>query len=366
MKVGIFSETYLPILDGVAYHIHFLVKYLRRNNIECVLVSPVKNEDVKIYFRSIPFLPYPNYRLGIITPSKIHKILQEDLDLVHIHTPFFVGALGRFVARKKKVGCLATYHTDFVNMVESIRFPMKSFFVKVAYKYNIDLYRKCNVVISPSEFVGRRLRSEGLNVVVLPHAIDVEYIDSLPRIDVFKKYAIDEGKDRVLFLGRLTVDKGIYTFLETAIKMKDSDVEFIIAGGGPEEEKVRSISRKYSHIKFLGKVSDEDKYSLMSASDIFVLPSKADTYGLTILEAQYCGSIVIGSDRGAIPEVIEDRGLIFEYGNSEDLRRKIEMVVQNKQHYRGVAERAREFVRNRRNFEEYIKKIIKIYEEISS
>lgn len=364
MRVAHFSETYLPITDGVAYHLHFLIKHLKRNGIECLLISTVDNKEVTISLKSIPFLLYPNYRVGIITPQTIFKILDLEVDVVHIHTPFFVGGLGRFLARRKNIGCVATYHTDFINMVESIRFPFKRFFVKVAYKYNIDLYRKCNVVISPSEVIGSRLLAEGLSVKVIHHAIDTEYIDSFPFVDVFEKYKLSEDKKKVLFLGRLTVDKGIYTFLEAAINMKD--LEFVVAGTGPEENRVRKIASLNHHIKFLGRISDEDKYSLMKVCDIFVLPSKAETYGLTILEAQYCGSFVIGSNSGAIPEVLGDRGLLFEHGNSTDLRKKIEVVLEREYFFKEIAEKAREFVKEKRNFKDYVKKIIEIYEEISS
>ncbi len=364
MRIAHFTETYLPIPDGVAVHIATLIKYIKKMGHSYDLIAPVRHRDVTVPFFSVPFLPYSHYRVAILSPWKIWRILKINADVSHIHTPFMVGALGRFFARKKDIGCVATYHTDFINMAESIQFLLKHFFVKIAYKYNMDLYRKCDLVIAPTEIIGKRLRKEGLNVRVLRHCIDTEYIDSLPQKDVFKKFGLNKNKPLVLFVGRLTKDKGVYTILEAAKKVMEA--QFVIAGTGPEENRLRKFSRYLDNVKILGWVSDADKFSLMRVAEIFLLPSKAETFGLTILEAQYCRCAVIASRAGAIPEVLGNRGLLVEFGNSEELANAIYKLLEDEDLRNKLIYAGRNFVEKEGNFKIYTEKIMKVYEEISS
>ncbi len=154
-----------------------------------------------------------------------------------------------------------------------------------------------------------------------------------------------------------------------AVKMLSEkyDIKLVIAGEGPQWE---NLQNKIKECGMADKVImtgfRTDTVNILSALDLFVLPSNMEALGTALLEAQSCGIPVIGSRVGGIPEALEEdgSGLLFECENVTELAQKIERFITDKEFYEGASKRAREFVIEKFSVEKMVSDTLKQYEEI--
>jgi len=151
------------------------------------------------------------------------------------------------------------------------------------------------------------------DVYMIPHGVNADRF--YPREETHP--AVNPEKKTVLYVGRLGARKGVDLALQAVAKLDNPEVEFLIAGTGRHEEYLRSLAAELkieNQIRFLGYVPSEDLPQLYSSSDVFVLPSKYEGFGLVVLEAAACGTPVIGANAGGIPTAIKlsDYGSVVE------------------------------------------------------
>ncbi len=176
--------------------------------------------------------------------------------------------------------------------------------------------------ISPSKFLKDKMVQGGFNsdkIAVLHNFVNVT------KQAEFK----ETNKTYYCYVGRLSSEKGVKTLLEAASGLEGYNLKII--GAGPMEEELIAENR-IKHVEFLGHRSGAELKNLISGSKFLVLPSEVyENNPLTILEALSLGIPVLGSDMGGIPELIMPgfNGLLFEAGNVQDMRSKIEYLWQN-------------------------------------
>lgn len=151
------------------------------------------------------------------------------------------------------------------------------------------------------------------DVYQIPHGVNIDRF--YPREE--RHPAVNPEKKTVLYVGRLGARKGVDLVLRAIAQLDNPEVEFLIAGTGRYEEYLRSLAAELeieNQIQFLGYVPNEDLPQLYSSSNVFVLPSKYEGFGLVVLEAAACGTQVIGTNAGGIPTAIEltDCGSVVE------------------------------------------------------
>lgn len=309
MRVALCSDTYHPIPDGVSKH---LVDY--RNELErrghTVRVYTVFSSNDGLYgMPSFKFPFYPQYRVAFPVYDIYRDLGRFKPDVIHIHTPFVVGTMSSRFGRKRNIPVVGTYHTDFVNMSKTLTFPFARSILNLGFQYNMYLYRRLDKVITPSDIVAKRLKKFGNDSVVVHVGINL------------KRFVVSKKKDNFfLFLGRLTEDKGIKTILKAAALLPN--VSFKIAGVGPLKDKVQDFTRSHKNVKYLGLVSEEEKIELLSKAKVFVSPSRAETFGISYVEALASGTPVIASNESRGIGILKEgvNGWIVRFGNPEELR----------------------------------------------
>jgi glycosyltransferase involved in cell wall biosynthesis len=321
-------------------------------------------------FRSVKFPLYVQYR---IAPVPFFGALRDarklDIDIVHIHTPFFMGTAGFICGKVLEIPIIGTFHTNFLYMSESIS-DSKVFrgFVRFAWKYSTGLYRRCNFLTTSSqnvaEFLTESLRKD---VLTIPHGIDVErFSHPMKDKNIREVYGIPSDAAIITYLGRLTRDKGIYTLINAFAEVRERKKAFlIIAGLGPERNTLekRVIDLGISKdTRFLGYVEEMEKISLLQQSSIVVLVSKADLAPLSLIEAMACGTPVIGSRAGGIPNLIEDgkTGFLVKEGNSKELSQKIIELLSGID-LGEIKRNAMELVKQKYSIEASVKSFLEIY-----
>lgn len=296
---------------------------------------------VRRYKRSLPIHYFHHLFLGKILDKmlKIHfygphssemygKMWREirNSDIVFLHTiPYPHNFIALLIAKilGKKTVITPHFHPGHPHYERRI---------------NYWLLRKCDAVIAVSPFEKKYLIKKGIDnqkIYVTGNAIHPErYIPQ--QIEDYKKRLINEygvkSDDKILiFIGRKIPDKGI-KYLIDSVKILNEKMPIKLFLVGPASdwyyELINSLSPYEKKIIIdLGTISQQEKVNLLHLSDLFVLPSKYEAFGIVFLESWICGTPVLGSDQGAIPSIIEEEGYICKFGDTNDLVDKIEMAL---------------------------------------
>ncbi|MFX1466110.1 MAG: glycosyltransferase family 4 protein [Promethearchaeota archaeon] len=226
-----------------------------------------------------------------------------------------------------------------------------------------------NRIVTHSSYIRDEIKQRyHKNSEVVPHGVDLNRFN--PNISgkhIRDHFNIGDATV-ILYVGRLEAHKGLQWLLK-AIELikkerKDVKIKIIIVGSGRERKSLEKITKRLNitdRVIFSGRVSVEELPSYYAASDIFVIPSLYEGFGLPILEAQACGSPVIGSDCTAIAETIGLGGVVFEPNNEVSLKNEILRLIDHKQTYNKFVEKSLENVEKYRwqNVIDRIEKILR-------
>lgn len=208
-------------------------------------------------------------------------------------------------------------------------------------------YRYIDAIICPSEFLKRKMDT---NPMFREKTIDMHnFVDKVEENEAYKK-------DYVLYFGRFSEEKGIGTLLKACRELPE--IRFVFAGSGPLEERIDAIP----NIENVGFQMGKALEKLIREARFSVYPSGwYENCPFSVMESQIYGTPVLGADIGGIPELIEAgrTGELFESGNVEDLKRKIEQLWRN----HNLTDRYRENCGNISfdTVEEYCTRLMEIY-----
>lgn len=355
-KLGIafYTDSYLPAVDGVVSSIlNFRAELERRGHTVYIFSSRKLNSEKQnaknvFLYPGLDFKPYPQYSMAIFPYSSISKLKELNVDLIHAHTPLFMGFAGLMCAKLGRYPIVGSYHTVINNRaVINDYYPknkqLKRFTSKYMLKYIQFFYRRCNATTAPSNAIAEMLRNYGgiSNIRIVPNSIDLKVFN--PKVDgsrMRNSLRIRDKEKMVLYLGRLSREKKIEVMLRAAavITKKRDDVKFIIGGAGPAEQYYKNMAKRLGiqrHVRFLGHIEREALPTLYAASDVLCLPSTFETQGIVSLEAMATGKPVVGANYLALSELIKNgkNGEKFQPGDYLGCAGKIEKVLNDSSPY---------------------------------
>lgn len=218
-------------------------------------------------------------------------------------------------------------------------------FIEATYWNARKTYKYFDVVISPSIFLAEKL---GTNPILNKRMVILHNFIDAANSDVKK-----EKKDYILFFGRYSYEKGIGTLLKVVDQLPGE--RFVFAGNGPLVDEVN----KRANIENKGFLSGGELQQTIASARFTIIPSECfENCPFTVMESQMYGTPVLGSNRGGIPELIQigKTGDLFEPGNAESLKRKIEAMKAKSKEYSDNCEKIKFD-----SLDEYCKKLMKIY-----
>lgn len=226
------------------------------------------------------------------------------------------------------------------------------------YYYQLKkIYHKIDFIITPSIFYEEKLKKEGLS-----------HVKGLHNFILLEDYQVeikDEGY--LLYVGRLSKEKGIYDLVKA---MKFNDKKLLIAGEGPEREKIEQLIKQEKlkkRVQLLGKIKPEEVREYVRKAHAIVVPSVwYENCPYSVLETIAIGKPIIGSNIGGIPELVIDgeNGLLFETGNVEDLSKKINIIYEDTKQYNKFIKNAKKLSKQY-DKKRYYEEIMKIYKKIT-
>ena len=346
MKIALFSDTYLPEINGVAIHVAALKDGLESLGHKVLVVTTTPKDKTSFEANNVLHCPSVQlkkiYGYGLSMPINMRQfnvIKKFKPDIIHIHTEFGIGLFGILVAKMLKLPVVYTLHTiydDYVYYV--VPKPLVKTGQHIFYKYIKSLYKRATVITGPSPKSLKYLNNAGLNrnIEIIPNPVDVERftLDNVERdeiIKVRKKYDIPDGAFVGCIVSRVGKEKSIDVLLKYIAKYSklNKSFRFLIVGDGPAKKELE-LQTKVLDINdiviFTGKVPNEQLLPYYAACDIFLTASLSDTNSISMLEAMSMGlPIIQREDRINKGQVVENvNGFIFTDENS--FIEKLELV----------------------------------------
>ena len=340
MRIGIFTDTYLPDINGVVTSIETLRHGLIEQGHEVFVVANHKNAFRHKYENNILLLAglelkkFDYKKLSSpIQSSAWDYVRQMRLDIIHVQQEFGVGLFARWVAKRLNIPLVYTYHTQYedythyINVFNSDNFDRQT--KRLIGWLSKELAQPAQIIIAPSEKTKTLLEKYGVTkpIQVIPSGIDLrrfEVSESLlkQREEIRNKYNISPTDTLFLFIGRISGEKDILVVLDgfKELVKKREDCYFMIVGGGPELENYQKWiieNQLENRVVTTGMVVNTDIAGYYHAGDIFVSASLSETQGLTFMEAMACGLPLLATDRQILEELLVEgqSGYYFDGSN---------------------------------------------------
>jgi len=354
-KIALFTDT-LDEINGVAITIKRLISTAKSRGVELTVITAGAGEDDAVEgvkkFRSVGdfVLPeYPELKLNFPPILEVMDYIErEGFTRIHVSTPGTVGLLGLLIARLMDIPLAGTYHTEIPQYVRSL--TNDEFLEKAAWSYMIWFYGQMEEVMVPSAGTREQLISRGLppeKMKPLPRWVDTEvYSPDMRNPSFWKSRGLGLGRIVLLYVGRVSREKGLEMLAETFRELVDSGASIALAviGDGPYREKMEAVLTGYPCL-FTGYLAGEQLQRGYASADLFVFPSATDTFGNVVLEAQASGLPVIVSDQGGPRELMVDgeTGVVFRAGSKDSLASAIRFLTSAPEHISRMGGNARRF-----------------------
>ena len=304
MKILLISPT-LKGIGGIAQHVRDLIKFLKENGHQVDIIS-----SENILTIPIKKLKNPSFLISSFFKAKFMK----NYDIVHAQHP--IAALAMKNVSGKKILTIHGVYSKQIGMLHgesSLKFSNK--FEKNAFKW-------ADAVTAGSQEAYEYYHQFGSKVHYIPNGID---IDSLS-LEIDTRY-----EKQIIFAGRLSKEKGIFTVLESSKNLPE-DIHLLIIGDGPEEESVKKITKNHQNIHYLGYQPKEKTIPLIRGSKLLIQPSLAEGISGTLLEAMACKTPIIATNIGGNLELLENNvtGILIDPNNSDELCSKMISLVNDK------------------------------------
>ena len=327
MRIGFFTDTFLPQANGVVTSLLSFGPELVRRGHEVSVFCPKSNvkefKGMTVFsYPAVTFRAYPEFKIAV--PQGRDRA--PKLDIVHTHSPFTMGFFGWRVAKLQNIPRVSTFQTLLSEYVGYVSRLGKIILKPVTWEFCRTFYNRHCRLIAPSKTLKKILQEHKIRkpIDIIPNGIDTDFFRPFEKTAARKKLGIN-GEKIFLSLGRLGHEKNIDVVIRA---FENLDAKLIIVGRGPATQKLKKLTRKLKLQKkviFEGFAPEKLKPLYYSAADALIIASEFETQGLVVVEAMACGTPVIAANSGALPEIIYDEknGYLFEPRNVKELTEKI-------------------------------------------
>lgn len=353
VRVAIVTESFLPNVNGVTNSVLRVLEYARRHGHECLVIAPSSNVGIlrgaKEAVRANPFvsalgpvfgsgrqqfpefdrhLGFPVHRvttmrvprvdsLPVAAPSpSVYKALKSfDPDVVHLASPFSLGAAGAAAAKALDVPCVAVYQTDVASYTESYGVP---FLEQSAWRLTRRLHALCARTLAPSTASMEALAEQRIpRLYRWGRGVDADRFHPRARSEPQHRIWSPDGRPVVGFVGRLAVEKHIERLAPLAERSgPDGDLQLVIVGDGPERP---ALQKLMPNAIFTGELHGDALATAYATLDVFCHPGEFETFCQAIQEAHASGVPVVGPNRGGPRDLVTDdvNGFLLEVSEYE-------------------------------------------------
>lgn len=422
MRIGLFTDTYRPSINGIVFVVETLKKRLEEEGHEVFIFCPAKairpstvelefEDDHIVRFPSIKGAFFDDYDTSIFFPPRVVQQIRDlELDVIHVFTPSQVGLVGVQAAWKNDTPFIMQHSTDLYEFVEHYPsvLPGVLALIGIVLPFTLKLrgqdvreilklyrprrgvtkwnqaiiesaitimYSKADAVIALSRKSVDQLCSwqhhenYEYDVTLMPNGVDALPKPRPAQVDEFRKQFDIRKSDEVFgFVGRIAAEKNLDILIKVAQKVcrERPNAKLMFVGDfeyrATLEEKARK-SKVADRIIFTGAMPRQELGVAYAAMDVFVFPSLKDTQGWVLHEAAHAGLPIVIIDQKLSEVTYDGVNALFAKNNASDLARKITMLLRSKKTRETYGAESKKFAR-RYSEKRQIKSLIKLYETI--
>lgn len=382
MKIGIFSECYKPILNGVVHSIDGFRRGLTELGHEVFIFAPHYKEKIKekniISCHSLPLPGKSGYHYILSFRNRVINIARA-MDIIHTQHPFIMGNRAYKIAEKYNIPFVFTNHTQYEQYAHYA--PIGKGLMRWYLKYYMKrFWQKCDLIIAPAPSIKDKLLEEQIEtpIEIVPNGIDLDRFKNCHRNYLVKRYHL-QNWPVFIFIGRLAEEKNL-TFLIQAfqkVQQKNPHCYLLLVGGGPEEKNYQKLIDNWklqNKIIITGYQPYGEIPNYLASADIFVSASKTEVHPLTVLEAMASGLPSIVFDTVGTGEIIKNEinGLKTKTDDLSEFTETMIKILENRNLGQNLGRQARDdaqkysFLETSKIMLEVYKKAIKIHNNKSS
>lgn len=355
MKIVLATESFPPVISGVAVSTYQLAKSLIRAGHEVWVFAPARQfrdhdetdaEASHLHICRVKSVRNPfraDHRVSFIPKRRIHRLMSEiKPDLVHLQDPNGVSTATFKEAKRLGVPIVITNHFTPELVLAYLRWPapMKRLARRQLVKHLRSFYNRCDMVLTPTQTVADMLASWGVDrpIQAVSNGVTLErFTGPTNRDEILKRYHIPTDKPLVLYVGRIDPDKSIEVLMRAIPKiLAKTPAHFVLIGKGGAVKQCRAIAERLGvapSVTFTGALHPDsaDLPQLYRHADLFVIPSEIETQSIVTLEAMAAGLPIAAAKAGALTELVGhgENGFLFEPGNPDHLANAVIAILEH-------------------------------------
>ncbi|GAB4144358.1 MAG: glycosyltransferase family 1 protein [Cyanobacteria bacterium J069] len=316
MRIALFTETFLPKVDGIVTRLSHTVDHLQRMGDQVLVFSPEGglSEYKGARINGIPGFPlplYPELKLALPRPSIRQELELFKPDLIHIVNPAVLGVGGLYYAKSLGIPLVASYHTHLPKYLEHYGLGMLE---GVLWELLKLMHNQAVINLVTSTAMQEALESHGVERVhVWQKGVDVELFDPSLADAEMRSHLTQGNPDSplLLYVGRLSAEKEIDRIKPVLEAIPNARLALV--GDGPYRADLEKIFEGTPTF-FAGYMTGKTLGAAFASADAFIFPSRTETLGLVLLEAMAAGCPVIAANAGGIPDIVTDgvNGYLFD------------------------------------------------------
>ena len=360
MRIGIFTDTYLPYVSGLVTSELMLKESLEKMGHEVYVVTmnlenlkyKYDKENKVIYIPGVPTKIYDTRLTTFYNPRAFNQIRKWKLDIIHTQTEFSIGTFGRIISKQLDIPLVHTYHT----MYEDYLFYLtKGYFDKPSKKlveYLTKFY--CDTTVSelivPTKKIYNIFKEKynpDKKINIIPTGMDIERFSNIDKEEVEKlrkKYKLENSfvVGSVSRLGKeKSVDKLIIEFAKLIDKIPN--IKLLLVGDGPDKKLLKDLVKELDiedYVVFVGKVEIENIQNYYHLMDVFSTFSTTETQGLTVLEALSSKVPVVAIKDDSFEGSVKNNENGYLFSKNEDFTNYVYKIYSDKKLYKKLSDGA--------------------------
>lgn len=370
MRVAIITETFLPKVDGIVKVTCLLLDHLSKRGIEALVIAPrygdnARYNDVPVHsLPSLSFPLYPEARLGFATLSLYRDLAAFQPDVAHIFHPVMTGIPSLMMLKWMEVPTVTSFHLDYARLAPQFRLGALDlgFTRPLIDELTKNVFNWSDYSLAPSKLVQRQMRRLGIaNVGLWRRGVDANAFHPRFRSPGMREEMTEGNPEAtvLLYVGRLSGEKQIEHIGPTLEAL--SNARLALVGDGPARA---HLERYFADlpVTFMGYLRGERLSQAYASADIFVFPSRLETFGLVVIEAMAAGLPVVAARVGGVGDMVSEgvNGYSFESGDRALLLEGVQKIASNRDNMRWMGQQARAYAKGQ-SWERIMDEVIEVY-----
>lgn len=351
MRIAIFTETFLPKVDGIVVKVCRLLEHLQARGHEVLVFAPGYSPRIHAGATVIPLrsLSVPFYpELSISPPWAMVdlKVREFKPDLIHLVNPISMGLAGLRVAKMYQLPVIASYHTDVPGFAEHWNL---GFLSNSIYRYARWIHNRVDLNVCPSEFTRKQLYDHNFErIEIWRGGVDIQLYSPAKRSEEMRNRLSANQPERPLmvYVGRVSPEKRIDRLYP--ILKQYPEVRLAIVGDGPSRD---DLQKKFADTDtvFTGYLQGEELAAAYASGDIFAFTGDKETFGNVVVEAMASGLPILAPNSGGVTDLVIDKfnGRQFDPYQSGHIVEAVREMITNRELSREYGKNGRKLAEGR-------------------